>query len=60
MYYFSIMDSLPKVETKSMDSLISGCTHEMAYNVGLAIPPLLPRQVILYFTVFNFYTGNRN
>lgn len=40
----SIIDSLPKVETKSMDSLISGCTHEMAYNLGLAIPPLLPRQ----------------
>ncbi|XP_039272874.2 exosome RNA helicase MTR4-like [Styela clava] len=40
----SILESLPKVETKSMESLISGCNHEVAFTIGVEVPPLRPRQ----------------
>uniref|UniRef100_H2ZE10 RNA helicase n=1 Tax=Ciona savignyi TaxID=51511 RepID=H2ZE10_CIOSA len=36
-------EALPKIETKSMDSIISGCTHEVAFQTGADIPRLLPK-----------------
>ena len=41
--YCSVLESLPKVQTSSMDSLISGCTHEVAYVTGTDLPQLRPR-----------------
>ena len=43
-YYRSILDALPRVETTSMESLITGCTHEVAYTTGADIPKLRPRE----------------
>ncbi|XP_076812190.1 exosome RNA helicase MTR4-like [Clavelina lepadiformis] len=39
----NVLESLPKVQTSSMDSLISGCTHEVAYVTGTDLPQLRPR-----------------
>uniref|UniRef100_H2ZE12 RNA helicase n=1 Tax=Ciona savignyi TaxID=51511 RepID=H2ZE12_CIOSA len=39
----SLIEALPKIETKSMDSIISGCTHEVAFQTGADIPRLLPK-----------------
>lgn len=40
----TILESLPQVESKSMESLVSGCTHDVAYTIGVEIPPLKPRE----------------
>ena len=39
-----LLEAIPKVETASMDSLISGCTHEVAYMSGKDMPKLLPKE----------------
>uniref|UniRef100_H2ZE09 Exosome RNA helicase MTR4 n=2 Tax=Ciona savignyi TaxID=51511 RepID=H2ZE09_CIOSA len=41
--FSSLIEALPKIETKSMDSIISGCTHEVAFQTGADIPRLLPK-----------------
>ena len=44
LFTFSILDALPKVETTSLESLISGCTHEAAFTSGSDVPNLRPRE----------------
>ena len=39
-----ILEALPKIETASMESLISGCTHEVAFTIGSDVPKLRPRE----------------
>nr|XP_002131169.1 exosome RNA helicase MTR4 [Ciona intestinalis] len=41
--FSSLLEALPKVETKSMESLITGCTHEVAFQSGSDVPRLLPK-----------------
>nr|CAB3266089.1 superkiller viralicidic activity 2-like 2 [Phallusia mammillata] len=40
----SVLESLPKVETKSLSALISGCTHEVAFLSGTEVAQLRPRE----------------
>jgi len=44
LFHCSVLETLPKVETKSVESLISGCTHEVAFSTGTNIPHLRPRE----------------
>ena len=40
------MADLPDIETKPVDILTMGCTHEMAYQKSVTPTPLLPRNEV--------------
>jgi len=42
----SLMNTLPKIITKSLQPLFPGCTHEVAYRRGTPEPQLQPRSEI--------------